>query len=140
MTNLSGRLALSVATLLALGSLAPASAQAVSDVRFEPGNYGTMVNGTVRGNEYIDHRLGAKAGQEMVAALSVDATDGDGTIYFNILPPGSSGEAIYNGSRDGNTARVRLPADGTYTIRVYLMGNDADTGKTVGYNIDLSIQ
>ena len=48
--------------------------------------------------------------------------------------------AIYNGSINGNTARIDLPEDGDYTIRVYLMGNDRDTGKTVGYNLDLSIQ
>ncbi len=31
-------------------------------------------------------------------------------------------------------------SSGTYTIRVYLMGNDKDSGKTVGFNLDLSIQ
>ncbi len=55
-------------------------------------------------------------------------------------PPGSDGVAIYNGSIDGNATTVDLPADGDYTIRVYLMGNDRDAGKTVGYTLDLSIQ
>ena len=43
----------------------------------------------------------------------------------------------------GNTWRISfapLTEDGTYTIRVYLMGNDRDTDKTVGYNVDISIQ
>ena len=35
---------------------------------------------------------------------------------------------------------VQLPSDGTYTIRVYQMGDAADSGKTTGFNIDLSIQ
>lgn len=39
-----------------------------------------------------------------------------------------------------NSALVTLPATGTYTIRVYLMGNDKDAGKTVGFRLDLSIQ
>lgn len=116
------------------------SAQTVSDVHFEKGNYGTMVNGAIIGNEYIDYKLGAKAGQKMFAELSLIDSNGDGSIYFNILPPGSSDVAIYNSSIDGNSTTITLPDDGTYTIRVYLMGNDEDTGKTSGFNLDLSIQ
>jgi hypothetical protein len=115
-------------------------AQTKSEVKFEAGNYGTMVNGTIIGDEYIDYTLGAGAGQQMFVDLAVTDSNGSGTVYFNILPPGSSGEAIYNSSIDGNTATVTLPKKGTYTIRVYQMGNDADTGKTSGFNIDLSIQ
>ncbi|WP_170369127.1 hypothetical protein [Ruegeria arenilitoris] len=118
----------------------PASAQRTAEVEFQPGNFGTMVNGTVTGDEYFDYVLGAKGGQELFAELQVSETNGSGVAYFNILPPGSDGVAIYNGSIDGNTARITLPEDGDYTIRVYLMGNDRDTGKTVGYNLDLSIQ
>ncbi|WP_170789583.1 hypothetical protein [Ruegeria lacuscaerulensis] len=123
-----------------LGLTFPVSAQSVAEVKFQPGNYGTMVSGTITGNEYFDYLLGAQAGQEMFAELNVSDTNGNGVIYFNILPPGSEGEAIYIGSIDGNTARIDLPQNGNYTIRVYLMGNDRDTGKTVGYNLDLSIQ
>jgi hypothetical protein len=128
-----------VATALALSGL-PALAQMSADVRFESGNYGTMLNGTIAGDEYFDYRLGASAGQSMFVELTVDGTNGDGTAYFNILPPGSTGEAIYNGSMDGNSTTISLPSAGEYTIRVYLMGNDRDTGKTVGYHVDVSIQ
>lgn len=119
---------------------APAFAQTKSDVKFEAANYGTMVNGTIIGDEYIDYMLGAKAGQKMFVELNVDGTNGNGTVYFNILPPHSTGEAIYVGSMDGNSTTVTLPKDGEYAIRVYQMGNDADTGKTSGFNIDISIQ
>lgn len=117
-----------------------ANAQTISDVQFAPGNFGTMVSGTIIGDEYIDYRLGAKAGQEMFVELNVTDSNGNGIVYFNILPPGSDGVAIYNGSTFGNTTTVDLPEDGTYSIRVYQMGNDRDTGKTSGFNIDLSIQ
>ena len=118
----------------------PAFAQMTAEVKFDAGNYGTMVNGTITGNEYFDYKLGANAGQKMFVELKAAGTNGNGTVYFNILPPGSDGEAIYNGSVNGNTTTIDLPEKGTYTIRVYLMGNDRDTGKTVGYNVDLSIQ
>ena len=127
-------------TLSALILAVPASAQMTADVHFQAGNFGTMVSGTVTGDEYFDYRLGAAAGQSMFVELTVRDTNGTGTAYFNILPPGSDGAAIYNGSIDGNTTTVALPDSGDYTIRVYLMGNDRDTGKTVGYNVDLSIQ
>ncbi len=121
-------------------SVGAAQAQMVADVKFAPGNFGTMVSGTVIGDEYFDYRLGAAAGQKMFVELTVADSNGNGTAYFNILPPGSDGEAIYNGSINGNSTTIDLPETGDYTIRVYLMGNDRDTGKTVGYNIDLSIQ
>ena len=128
-----------IATALAAAA-STATAQTVSDVKFAPGNFGTMVSGTIIGDEYIDYRLGAKAGQEMFVELTVTDSNGNGIVYFNVLPPGSDGEAIYIGSVNGNTTTVDLPEDGTYSIRVYQMGNDRDTGKTSGFNIDLSIQ
>ncbi len=126
--------------LVLTGIASSVSAQMSTDVKFQPGNFGTTVSGTITGDEYFDYRLGANAGQEMFAELEVSDTNGNGVIYFNILPPGSDGTALYIGSINGNTARIELPDNGTYTIRVYLMGNDRDAGKTVGYNLDLSIQ
>lgn len=124
---------LALAVLLA----GPALAQTKTTVEFEPGNFGTNVGGTIEGDGYVDYMLGAQAGQEMFVELTGD--DG-GTVYFNILPPGSTGEAIYNSSIDGITATVALPSDGDYTIRVYQMGNAADTGQTSAFRVDLSIQ
>ncbi len=130
--------ALAISLPLVLGL--PALAQTVSDVHFQAGNYGAMVSGTVIGREYIDYRLGAKKGQKLFAELTVSGTNGSGTVYFNILPPGSDDVAIYNSSVEGNSATVTLTASGTWTIRVYQMGNDKDAGKTSGFNLDLSIQ
>ena len=53
---------------------------------------------------------------------------------------GGYGEAIFIGSRDGNDAiGLKLPKDGDYTIRVYLMGNDKDSGQTVHYQLSMTI-
>ena len=136
--SLMNRFAIVLASSLMFA--APATAQMAADVKFKAGNYGTMVSGTISGNEYFDYKLGANAGQKMFVELKVADTNGNGSAYFNILPPGSDGVAIYNGSINGNSTTIDLPTKGTYTIRVYLMGNDRDAGKTVGYNVDLSIQ
>lgn len=134
----TGRLAL--AAVLAAALAGPALAQVASEVTFAPGTSGAIVEGTVTGDAYADYQLGADAGQTMAAELTVTESDGDGTVHFNILTPGSDGAALYVGSTDGNSAKVELPEDGVYTIRVYQMGNDKDTGKTSAFNLDLSIQ
>jgi hypothetical protein len=136
--NRLNRFVLSAAMLAALS--APVAAQRTADVQFQPGNYGTMLSGTIVGDEYFDYRLRAKAGQKMFVSLSVSGTNGNGSAYFNILPPGSDGVAIYNSSSGDQSTTIELPKSGEYKIRVYLMGNDRDAGKTVGYNVDVSIQ
>ena len=129
-------LALAIATALAF----PALGQTREEVRFDAGNFGTNVGGSITGQGYHDYLLGANAGQEMFVEMTVTGSTGNGTAYFNILPPGSDGVAIYNGSMDGNTTTVELPENGEYTIRVYHMGNDEDAGATTDYRLDLSIQ
>ena len=125
-----------VVALLAVSALA----QERSNVSFAPGNFGTMVSGTITGEEYHDYVVGASAGQEMFVELTVTDSNGAGTAFFNVLPPGSDNVAIYNSAGLGNSTTVALPESGDYTIRVYQLGDDADTGKTKGFNIDLSIQ
>lgn len=132
-----------IATALSLSTLAmiapPAAAQDSVSIQFERGRSGTTVNGTILGDEYIDYVLRANANQTMNVTLNVGGTNGNGSIYFNILPQGQDYGALFVGSRDGRTASVRLPDNGEYAIRVYLTGNDRDTNKTVGYSLDISI-
>lgn len=138
-------------TRLAAGALAaglvaglalPVAAQMEARLSFTAGADSATANGTVIGEDYFDYLLEARAGQEMDVALTVRDTNGYGIAYFNILPPGSDGAAIFNGSVSAEDGRgsVRLPEDGDYTVRVYLMGNDRDTGKTVGYSLSVTIR
>lgn len=135
------RVRLVAALLASLAVTVPAAfAQSQSRVKFEAGNDNAAVNGTIVGDEYVDYLLGARKGQTMGVSLSPGQSNGDGTIYFNILPPGSTGEAIYNGSVDGlDVTGIKLPASGDYIIRVYQMGNDADTGKTTAFTMSIGI-
>lgn len=122
-----------VAMALAIGCAA--FAQSSERVNFAAGNDNAAIEASVTGDGYRDYVLGAAAGQTMGVSLITD-----GTAYFNILPPGSDGEAIYIGSRDGLDATgVRLPSDGDYTIRVYLMGDDRDSGRTVPFTLSMTI-
>jgi len=138
-----GSLARAVLGLMAMSlgfSISPVLAQERVDIRFKPGATSTTINGTVRGDEYIDYVVNARGGQTMVLSLAVTGTNGHGSAYFNILPAGQDYGGPYTGSSDDDRrAQVTVPHDGDWAIRVYLMGNDRDTGKTVGYSIDVYI-
>ncbi|MBP0617788.1 hypothetical protein [Jiella mangrovi] len=112
-----------------------ALAQSRNRVSFSAGSDNASVSGRVIGKQYRDYILGARRGQAMAVSVIVDAGNGDGTAYFNVLPPGSSNEAIFNGSLDGSDASVSVLRDGNYTVGVYLMGNDADAGNSVEYRL-----
>jgi hypothetical protein len=130
-----GRLGLAAGLGLMLLAGGQALAQSSERVRFEAGNDNAAVESQVTGDEYRDYVLGAKAGQSMGVSLITE-----GSAYFNILPPGSAGEAIYNSSVDGNDATgIVLPADGDYTVRVYLMGADEDENRTVPFTLSITI-
>ena len=121
-------------------SVSAALAQDRVDIRFKPGATSTTINGAVRGDEYIDYVVNARGGQTMVVSLAVTDTNGHGSAYFNILPAGKDYGGPYTGSSDNDRrAEITVPHDGDWAIRVYLMGNDRDTGKTVGYSIDVYI-
>ncbi|QQS10996.1 MAG: hypothetical protein IPK81_15415 [Rhodospirillales bacterium] len=105
-------------------------------VHFAPGASSARVNGTLHGDLTIDYRLGAKAGQTMV----VEFKPANPMAYFNVLPPGSAGEAIFIGSSAGNRFEGKLPADGDYTLRVYLIRAAARRGETSAYTLDVSIR
>ena len=138
----SHRLSLAAILCAALAlPAAPVLAQDRIPISFSRGASGTQINGTIRGNEYIDYVLNARAGQVMDVSLRVTATNGSGTAYFNILPAGQDYGGPYTGHNDDdNHARVTLPSGGDWAIRVYLMGNDRDAGRTVGYSIDVAIE
>lgn len=136
MPPLRSVLAFSAALLLMMSGMAvPAFAQQKTTVHFSAGNDNAAIDGVVKGQQYHDYILGAKAGQRMGVSLITK-----GSAYFNILPPGSKDAAIYNSSVGGNDAtNIELPDEGNYTIRVYLMGNDADANKSVKYTISTTI-
>ena len=116
-----------------------ALAQSKTTIQFERGNDNAAARGTIKGNQYADYILGAKKGQTLAVAISVDKTNGSGTIYFNILPPGSKGEAIFIGSTEGNNFEATLPAKGTYTIRVYQMGAAESSKAKTPFKLEVGI-
>ncbi len=112
----------------------PAAAQEVTRVTFDRGADTAAFEGKLTGAGYVDYILGARADQTMYVAF-----DAHGSAAFDVLPPGGAGNVVYNGAIDGNDATIRLRADGDYAIRIYLTGNDRETGATVPYVFTVTV-
>jgi hypothetical protein len=111
------------------------TAEAAKQIAFGKGKSSASVTGKVQGGSDVDYVLRASAGQTM----TVDFKASKGAAYFNVLPPGSTGEAIFVGSSEGNHFKATLPSDGDYTLRVYLMGGAKDSDKPVTYTLKVGI-
>jgi hypothetical protein len=113
----------SVTRRTAIGVLAcalafPAMARDTREaVKLAPGKSSARINSVVTGNSVTEYTLGAKRGQ----VLSVTLSGGRSTTYFNVMPPGGDGSAMFNGSSEGNSFSATLPRDGTYLVTVYRM-------------------
>jgi hypothetical protein len=104
-------------------------------IRFEKGTSAATREGTIKGRQIVDYQLGARSGQ----SIAVDFKPSNLSAYFNVLPPGSE-TALFIGSTSGNHFAGELPADGLYTIRVYLMRSAARRNEKSTYTLDVSVK
>ncbi len=126
-----------VATGLVLAA-APIAAQSLiqaKTVQFKKGEAGTTIKGTLQGDQTIDHQLSAGAGQSMVIKFAPS----NDSAYFNLLPPGSSDEAIHIVPSAGHDFAAEPKAGGAYTIRVYLMRSAARRNESTKFTLDVGI-
>jgi hypothetical protein len=135
MRTIKIRLWLACALVAAASWASAASAIESKRLAFAKGASSGTVKGTLTGDRIIDYKLRAKAGQTMSVALK----SSNAANYFNVLPPGSKDAAIFVGSTSGNDWSGQLPADGEYTVRVYLMRSAARRGETARYTLTVGI-
>lgn len=128
-------IACAAAMALAAPLASPLLAQIVSTtVTFPKGKTGTTIAATLKGEQTRDYVVRANAGQTMRVSLS-----GSANAYFNVLPPGSSDEAIHIGSRDGNSFASTLSTSGNYRLRVYQMRATARRGESAPFKLSISV-
>ena len=131
---------LGLAGLAAISLSLPLPALAERDIKsqqvqFAKGRSSALVEGNIVGDQIADYNLRARAGQ----TLRVNLKASNASTYYNVLPPGSTGEAIYNGSMDGISSLTALPRDGEYTLRVYQMGQAKSSGQRSIYTLEVAI-
>jgi hypothetical protein len=95
-------------------------------VQFAPGANSATIESSMTGGDTVDFVLRAREGQAMNVSMASD----NPSSYFNILAPGGTEAALFNGSTSGNQYEGTLPATGDYRVRVYLMGEAARRGET----------
>jgi len=103
-------------------------------VRFEKGRNGATLKGSIKGDEIVDYRLRATAGQ----ILDVNLQSNNRSAYFNVLPPDDE-TALFVGSVSGNSFIGALPKDGEYTVRIYLMRNAARRSESARYTVNFTM-
>lgn len=103
-------------------------------VHFKKGSSQATIQGQIKGRETIDYVLGARAGQTMTVTLKTKHT----ALYFNVLPPGSE-EAIFVGQTSGSHFEGKLPKDGDYRVRVYLVRAAARRDESAKYTLTVKI-
>ncbi|MGL5112557.1 MAG: hypothetical protein ACRC6O_07965 [Flavobacterium sp.] len=118
--------------LLPLVSLAQITTKKVS---FPVGKSSTVIQGKITGDQTIDYAIGANQGQK----LMVNLTNANAIVYFNVLPPGSAGEAVFIGQNEGNKCNITLAQNGIYKIRVYQMRSTARRGEVGNYSLSIAI-
>ncbi len=123
------------------GAMGAWPAQAAGDggpapraVQFAKGTSSAQVRGSVKGSGDIAYTVSARAGQ----TLTVSMKSPKSSLYFNINPPGSMA-SMFIGNVSGQEAQVMLPADGTYTVLVYLMRNAARRNESASFTLDLGV-
>ncbi len=129
------------AVLLAVAQL-PLAAVAAAEpgatrgqaVQFAKGKSSAQVRGSIQGDADAAYTVNARAGQTLAVALKSK----NASLNVNINPPGSM-ESMFIGSTQGTKASVRLPADGNYTLLVYLMRNASRRNESAAYTLDVGV-
>lgn len=104
-------------------------------VTFARGASSATIAATLKGDQTIDYKLRARAGQTM----TVEMKTSHAAAYFNVLPPGSNDVALFVGSSGGSSWSDRLPSDGEYKIRVYLMRRAARRNEAARFTLTVAV-
>jgi heat shock protein HslJ len=109
--------------------------RSVTPVKFAPGKTSAIIKGRITGYNYVDYQLRAAAGQ----TLTVSLKGSNGANYVNVLPPGATDVAMFNGQMADNRYTGMLPTDGVYTLRVYLMRSAARRDESSDFSLSVAI-
>ncbi|MGQ0761771.1 MAG: g-type lysozyme inhibitor [Acidobacteriota bacterium] len=116
--------------LFAAGSV---DAQTTRRVQFAKGASSATVNGRIKGYEYIDYVIAARAGQTM----SVRLTGSSVAELAILMPDGGNLGMDATGVREWSG---ELPESGDYSIRVLMPRAYARRGTTARFSMRISIR
>ena len=124
-----------VISLPAGGALAQVAIES-QRVTFRAGADSTLLKGQLKGDQTVDYKLRAGAGQ----TLTVELKGSNLQNYFNVMAAGTDNDnALFIGSSSGNRFSGFLPSDGDVRVRVYLMRPAARRNETSTYSLKVGI-
>lgn len=126
------------ALLCTISLLLATFCQADADLRrerviFKPGSASSHLEGRIKGYQTVDYLISAQAGQMLNASLASQHS----ATYFNLLAPGETAVAFFNGSMADNQYEGQLPVSGDYTLRVYMMRAAARRNESAHYRVEV---
>jgi hypothetical protein len=127
--------AIGLVALLAGPVLAADDAIRTQRVQFKKGASSAIFSGKIKGYQTVDYLVTARKGQYANVSLATR----HGATYFNLLAPGQTEAAFFNGSMSQNQFEGSLPADGEYRIRVYMMRSAARRNEVADYRLEIAI-
>ncbi len=101
-------------------------------IAFATGSASAVAQGTVRGYDTQDYLLTARAGQTMNLRLTSD----NSFAYFVVFKPDGSNLI----TTPSTTWVDKLPANGDYTVRVFLMRAEARRGGEAKFRLQVGIR
>lgn len=104
-------------------------------VRFEPGARSATLENSLQGYEIADYLLQVQSGQYLNVSMATD----NGANYFNLMEPGETEVAVFNGSLGGNQFEGTADRSGEYRIRVYLMRSAARRNETAHFRLEMIV-
>jgi len=122
-------------TVLALPTVLAQNNIRTQRVQFQPGATSTTIQDSIQGYQIVDYVLNARKGQHMNISMSTN----NGANYFNILAPGQTEVAMFNGSTSENQYEGTLSQSGDYKIRVYMMRSAARQNEVANYRLEMII-
>jgi hypothetical protein len=117
-----------------LGAAAQPAPPRQERVAFAKGASSATIKSQLKGDADVDYVVRAAAGQTLTVSMKVS----NRSNYFNVLPPGSTGVAMY-AAQTGDAYTGMLPTDGDYTVRVYLVRAAARRNEVSNYELTISV-
>lgn len=134
MAKLQTALTFLLLTVTAYSATAQSNDRKVVALKVASGTAQKVV-GSIRGYQYTDYQLKLGAGQ----TLSANYADSNRKAHFGVLPPGTTTTFMHNGTISGDKVLRRVPVDGIYTIRVFMMANEARRGSTAKFTLMVGV-
>lgn len=134
MTKLQTAFTLLLLTVTAYSATAQSSDRKVVALQVASGTAQKVV-GSIKGYQYTDYQLKLGAGQ----TLSANYADSNRKAHFGVLPPGTMTTFMHNGTIVGDKVLRRVPVEGIYTIRVFMMAKEARRGSRAKFTLTVGV-